>query len=171
MNTKAAPSRALPPDRASRDDAIAILKTDHRRLEQLFEEFNGSNSTWREEDLAYDICTALRVHTDVDELIFYPAVARASGVRQKAALEEHAAINSLIDEIERAGPTEETFFAKVHVLGELFRQHVEAEEGTRGIFTQAAESNLDLQALGDEIRARKRELLHTFGTLENAALT
>ena len=165
------PPRALPPEQASRDDAIAILSADHRRLEQLFEEFNGSNSTWREEDLAYDICTALRVHTDVDEVVFYPALAQASGVRHKAAMDEHAAINSLIDEIERAGPTEETFLAKVHVLGELFRQHVEAEEGVRGIFTQAAESDLELQSLGDEIRARKRDLLNTFSTRENAALT
>ncbi|HEY2682367.1 MAG TPA: hemerythrin domain-containing protein [Steroidobacteraceae bacterium] len=159
------------PERSAGEDAIALLTADHRRVEQLFEEFRSTNSTWREEDLAYDICAALRVHTDVDEAIFYPALAHPSSVLAKAAQREHAAINALIDEIERAGPTENTFFAKVHVLAELFRQHVDAEEGTRGIFTEAAESHLDLQSLGDEIKARKRELLHTFGPLENAALT
>ena len=163
--------RALPPETASHEDAIAILTRDHRRLEQLFEEFNGSNSTWREEDLAYDICTALKVHADLDELVFYPALAQASGVRRKAALEEHAAITALIDQIEKAGPTQETFFAKLHVLGELFRQHVQAEEGVRGIFTEATESSLDLQSLGDEIRARRRELLNSYSPMEKPALT
>jgi hypothetical protein len=159
------------PDRGREADAISLLTEDHRRIEQLFEQFNANNSMWREEELAYDICTALKVHTDVDEVVFYPALVGANAVRREVVQEEHAAINALIDEIERAGPTEETFFAKIHVLGELFRQHVHGEERVRGVFTEATETSLDLQSLGDEIKARKREVLNSFGTLENAALT
>jgi hypothetical protein len=155
-------------------NAIALLSQDHRRIEQRFEEFQASNTPWREEEIAFDLCTAIRMHTEMDAKIFYPAFLGATGDRSKSerALQQDRDINSLIDEIERAGPTEDTFFAKIHVLCDLFRRHVQDEEQPRsGIFTAAEESGLDLETLGADLEQHKEQLLQGAGTLEDTAPT
>jgi hypothetical protein len=153
-------------------NAIALLSQDHRQIEKRFEEFQATNSPWREEEIAFDLCAAIRVHTEIDAKIFYPAFLGATGDRCKSerALQQHRDINTLIDEIERAGPTEDTFFAKIYVLCDLFRRHVQDEEKPHsGIFTAAEESDLDLEALGADLEQHREQLLHDFGTLEDTA--
>ena len=115
----------------------------------------------REETLALDICNAIRMHAEIDEEIFYPAFLEATHEEYKhhQAMEEHQAMRDLIDEIERAGPTEDVFFAKVHVLCDMFTHHVKEEEKSRGIFFEVQQSPLDLDALGHSIQARKSQLL------------
>jgi hypothetical protein len=142
-------------------DAIAVLTADHRQVQQWFTEFQSTNSLPREETLALDICNAIRVHADIDEEIFYPAFLEATREQYKhqEAMREHEAMRDLIKEIEHAGPTEDMFFAKVHVLCDLFTHHVAEEEKARGIFFDAQHSALDLDALGGTIQARKSELL------------
>ena len=142
-------------------DAIAVLTADHRQVQQWFSEFQATNSLLREEALALDICDAIRVHAEIDEEIFYPAFLQATReeYKHREAMEAHEAMRSLIAEIERAGPTEDMFFAKVHVLYEMFEHHVKEEEKARGIFFDAQHSPLDLDALGSSIQARKSQLL------------
>lgn len=153
-------------------NAIALLSEDHRQIEERFEEFQATNSPWREEEIAFDLCTAIRVHAEIDAKVFYPAFLDATGdrFRSERALQQHEDINRLIDEIERAGPTEDTFFAKIYVLCELFRRHVQDEEKPHGgIFSAAKESDLDLEALGADLEQHKEQLLHAFGALEDTA--
>lgn len=153
-------------------NAIALLCEAHRQIEKRFEEFQATNSPWREEEIAFDLCTAIRVHTEIDAKIFYPAFLDATGDRYKSerALQQHEDINRLIDEIERAGPTEDTFFAKIYVLCDLFRRHVQDEEKPHGgIFSAAKESDLDLEALGAELEQQQEQLQQAFGTPEHAA--
>jgi hemerythrin superfamily protein len=142
-------------------DAIAVLTADHRQVQQWFTEFQSNNSLLREEALAHDICSAIRVHTELDEEIFYPAFLEATHEQYKhlEAMREHQAMRDLISEIEHAGPTEDMFFAKVHVLCDMFTHHVQEEEKARGIFYDAQHSALDLDALGGTIQARKSQLL------------
>jgi hypothetical protein len=144
-------------------DAIAVLTADHRQVQKWFTEFQSTNSLAGEETLALDICNAIRVHADIDEEIFYPAFLEATHEQYKhqEAMREHEAMRELINEIEHAGPTEDMFFAKVHVLCDLFTHHVTEEEKARGIFFDAQHSALDLDALGGTIQARKSELLES----------
>lgn len=142
-------------------DAIALLTADHRRVQQWFSEFQSNNSLLGEQALAQEICSAIRVHADIDEQVFYPAFLQATHEEYKhqQALREHEAMRELIDEIEHAGPTEDMFFAKIHVLCDMFSHHVKEEEKVRGIFFEAQHSALDLAALGSSIQARKSQLL------------
>jgi hypothetical protein len=140
-------------------DAIALLMADHRRVERHFLEFQMTTSMRREEELAMEICDAIRTHADLGEQIFYPAYLQATRDRYhyQFALAQHAQIKALIDEIEQLALTEESFFAKLHLLCELFEQHVRMEEKTRGIFTRAQESRLDLEAVGAALELRQAE--------------
>jgi hypothetical protein len=142
-------------------DAIAVLKADHRQVQERFAEFQSTNSLMREEALAFEICDAIRMHAEIDENIFYPAFLEATHERYKhqEAMQDHQAMRDLMNEIDHAGPTEDMFFAKVHVLCEMFAHHVKEEEKVRGIFFEAQNSRLDLHALGSSIQARKSQLM------------
>lgn len=142
-------------------NAIAVLKADHRQVQDRFNEFQSTNSLMREEALAFEICDAIRMHAEIDEQIFYPAFLEATHEEYKhqEAMQEHQAMRDLINEIEHAGPTEDMFFAKVHVLCEMFTHHVKEEEKARGIFFEAQHSPLDLVALGSTIQARKSQMM------------
>jgi hypothetical protein len=146
-------------------NAIAVLTADHRQVQEWFAEFQRPHSLMREEMLALDICNAIRMHAEIDEEIFYPAFLEATHGEYKhhQAMEEHQAMRDLIDEIERAGPTEDVFFAKVHVLCDMFAHHVKEEEKSRGIFFEVQQSPLDLDALGHSIQARKSQLMNASG--------
>jgi hypothetical protein len=142
-------------------DAIAVLTADHRQVQDRFTEFQTTNSMMREEALAFEICDAIRIHAEIDEQIFYPAYLEATheDYKHHEAMQEHRAMRDLMGEIEHAGPTEDMFFAKVHVLCEMFMHHVREEEKARGIFFEAQHSPLDLGALGSTIQARKSQLM------------
>ena len=58
-------------------DAIALLKADHRKVEDLFEKFENAKGTERKQALAKEICTELMVHATIEEEIFYPACKEA----------------------------------------------------------------------------------------------
>ena len=141
-------------------NAISLLTADHRKVERWFAEFQDTTSMSREKDLALDICAAIRIHTEIDREIFYPAFLEATADQYKhhAAIVEEEAINDLIAEIERSSPTEEMFFGKVHVLCEMFNHHVAEEEKARGIFAAAQRSKMDLNAIGTALLRRQSQL-------------
>jgi hypothetical protein len=129
-------------------------------VEQYFEEFKTTNNLWREEELAQEICRAIRMHASMDLNLFYPAFEKATGdaAHTRQMIAEDEALDALIDEIERAGPTEDAFFAKIHVLCEMFMHHVQVEEKARGVFSIARNSELDLNRLGDELTAHRHHM-------------
>jgi hemerythrin superfamily protein len=141
-------------------DAITILKEDHRAVEKLFKEFEEAKGEGRKEKLARQICLELSVHTALEEEIFYPACEGA--VEEdllKESFVEHDAAKLLIAEIEaNEGAGDEYFDAKVKVLSEEIEHHVEEEEKPGGVFAQARKGKLDVEALGERIAARKKEL-------------
>lgn len=141
-------------------DAIALLKADHDKVEKLFEEFEGASGASRKQKIANQICLELTVHTEIEEKIFYPA---CEGVVEKDLIDEayveHDGAKVLIAEIEAGGPDEEFYDAKVKVLGEMIEHHVEEEEKrVEGMFAQARKGGLDMDALGEQMWARKQEL-------------
>lgn len=141
-------------------DAIELLKEDHRTVEKLFKDFEDAKGDGRKEKLARQICLELTVHTAIEEEIFYPACKGA--VEEdllKESFVEHDAAKLLIAEIESGnGKSDEFFDAKVKVLQEEIEHHVKEEEGFGGVFSQAKKGDLDLDSLGEQMDARKKEL-------------
>jgi hemerythrin superfamily protein len=154
--------RAAPRTRkAASMDAIALLKSDHREVESLFEQFESARSESRQEELARKICQALKVHTQIEHDIFYPAFLEATeeeDIHHEAEV-EHQGAEKLISEIEASGPSDDYFHAKVTVLSEMIKHHVQEEEKRDGMFGKARQSDMDLAALGEQLAARKSELM------------
>ena len=145
----------------TKPDAIALLKADHREVEALFEKFEKASGDGRKRKLAEQICMELTVHTVIEEEIFYPAC--KGQVEQDdldEAFVEHDGAKVLIAEIEAGGPDDDFYDAKVKVLSEMIEHHVEEEEKrSEGIFAQAKKAGLDMDALGEELAARKEALV------------
>jgi len=159
--------------RAGAQDAIALLKADHREVEDLFEQFEKSRSEDKKAQLAQKICQALKMHTKIEEEIFYPAFLEATGnkdIHHEAEV-EHNGAEKLIAEIEKAGPSDDYFDARVKVLSEMIKHHVHEEEKREGMFAEARDSDMDLDALGEQLRARKEELGASDGMDEDTEIT
>ena len=143
-----------------RKDAIALLKADHREVERLFSQFKKARDARRKEALASEICDALKVHTKIEEEIFYPAFFEATGdtkLHHEAEV-EHANAKKLIAEIESTSARDDYYDAKVSVLSEMIKHHVKEEEQPGGMFSEARKSDMDLGDLGEQLKARKDRL-------------
>jgi hemerythrin superfamily protein len=153
--------RATARNGAARDDAIALLKADHREVERMFGDFEKARSDDRKRELSEQICLALRTHTTIEEEIFYPAFLEATDetdIHHEAEV-EHAGAKHLIDEIESGGSEDDHFEARVSVLKEMIKHHVKEEEQRGGMFSKAQSSDMDLRALGQRLKERKLELM------------
>jgi hemerythrin superfamily protein len=146
-------------------DAIALLKQDHREVEEMFASFQKASGEGRKQKLAHDICLALSVHAAIEEEIFYPACeGKVEENLLKESYVEHDAAKLLIAEIEAGNGSGDDFFdAKVKVLQEEIEHHVEEEEKRmEGLFAQARKAGLDMDALGEQLAVRKQELTQSF---------
>ena len=145
-------------------DAVALLKADHRKVEDLFAQFEAAKGDGRKQTIAEQICMELTVHAKIEEDIFYPACKGA--VEEdllKEAYVEHDGAKVLIAEIEAGGPGDEFYEAKVKVLSEMIEHHVEEEEKrVEGMFSQARKAGLDMDALGEQMAAEKKMLVATY---------
>jgi hemerythrin superfamily protein len=142
-------------------DAIAMLEADHREVKAMFKQFEELSDRARatKKKLTDQICTALELHTQIEEEIFYPAVREASDDLEDIvdeSLVEHASAKELIAQLQEMDPEDELYDAKVKVLGEQIDHHVGEEEGE--MFPKVRKLGLDLAALGGEMAARKEEL-------------
>lgn len=141
-------------------DAIKLLKADHQEVAAMFEKFeSGRMTTSRRHQLADEICLALKIHTQIEEEILYPA---AREVLKKADMDmvdeaevEHGSIKELIAAIE-AGKESDLFAAQVHVMGEWVKHHVKEEESE--FFPKLKKSKMDVEEVGARLAARKEEL-------------
>lgn len=141
--------------------AIAMLKADHREVEALLEEYEDAGDDDEKQDLAHQICTALSVHAQVEEEIFYPAAREALDEEDLGLLNEadveHESIKQLVAEVEDSTPEDDHFDARVKVIGEYVKHHVKEEENE--LFPKLEERELDRRALGTQMAERKAELL------------
>ena len=145
--------------KTSPKDAIALLKADHEEVDQLFKEFETTRTLARKKALVSEICTALSVHAQIEEEIFYPAVKAAlkDKLLVPEATVEHAGIKDLIGQLEGVEPDGEMYDAKVKVLSEYVKHHVKEEQTE--MFPKAKSTSLDLAELGAQLSARKDELM------------
>jgi|SRR5215213_2213503 len=139
--------------------AIELLEADHQEVDGFFDEYENLEDADEKERMTLKICLALTIHTQIEEEIFYPAARDAieNAKLIDEAIVEHASAKQLIAEIEEMDPSDELYDAKVKVLGEQVRHHVEEEEDE--LFPEIKSSELDLEALGKKMAERKAALL------------
>jgi hemerythrin superfamily protein len=146
---------------AKQQDALDVLKADHRQVEEWFEQFKSTRSDNRKQLLSSQICQALEVHTQIEAEIFYPAFLAATDdedVHHEAEI-EHEAAKRLIADIKASGPNDDYYDARVTVLSEMIKHHVNEEEKRDGMFSKARKADMDLVGLGQQLKARKSELM------------
>jgi hypothetical protein len=162
--TKAARPRRT--RRTGRRDPLAIrlLKEDHREVEKMFDEYEQLESDEEKLELFNQIALALKVHTALEEEIFYP---EERGDVEDDMLDEawveHDGAKKMIAEIEAMSPGDDYYDAKVKVLGEYIKHHVKEEEQPGGIFAQAKKGEEDLEEMGERLKERKEELMAELG--------
>jgi len=149
---------------ADQPDAIALLKADHRKVEDLFAKFEKAKSDSVKKSLVQEICTELSIHTVIEEEIFYPAcTGKVEEDVVKEAYVEHDGAKVMIAELLQSEPDDAFYDAKVKVLSEEIKHHVKEEEKrSEGMFAQAREAGLDMDALAEQLTARKKELQAEF---------
>jgi hypothetical protein len=147
--------------KAPEQDAITLLTADHKKVKALFGQFDKlkeKGSDAEKSDLVATVCNELKVHTAIEEEIFYPAVRKAieDSDLMDEALVEHAGAKDLIAQLEDMDTDDDLYDAKVTVLGEQIDHHVKEEEGE--MFAKAEKAKVDTVALGAKMLKRKMEL-------------
>jgi hemerythrin superfamily protein len=145
-------------------DAVELIKADHRKVERLFREFEeaGDRAYKTKQQLVEQISRELEVHTTIEEETYYPAVeakAKKDGKEMIGeAVEEHHLVKVILGELAGLSPEDDTFDAKVKVLMENVRHHVEEEESEMLPQSEEILGKDELARLGAEMAARKRQL-------------
>jgi hemerythrin-like domain-containing protein len=137
--------------------AIALLMEDHEYVKKAFRAFEKTD----EEDqpaLVKQVLQALKVHTRIEEEIFYPAVRKAikdQDLMNEAEV-EHDSAKVLIRQLERMKPSDPKFAATFTVLGEYVNHHVKEEESE--MFPKARRARVNLKRLGAKLMGQKIKL-------------
>jgi hypothetical protein len=150
------------PAKTRPNDAIDLLVDDHLAAAKCFAQYEKlakkDAPVAQRKAIAEKVCGMLKVHTAIEEEIFYPA-ARAAGLEadmmDEAAI-EHASAKDLIAQIEASDPSADFYDAKVKVLGDYIAHHV-VEEHTE-MFPKCRRSKMDLLGLRKQLEARKKQL-------------
>ena len=161
-------SNAKAPARSARQDATQILTADHKKVSKIFAEYEKikDGDTGRKQELVKTVCDELTVHAQVEEEIFYPALHEAFKENDEDLVDEaeveHGSIKQLIATLRSSGPDDRFYDANFTVLAEYVKHHVKEEQDE--IFPKARKSQaLDLKQLGEEISARKAQLMEEYG--------
>jgi len=148
----------------SSTDALHLLKAEHREVKAMFQQYHRLAEARGKGDermlLASQICVALTLHTQVEEEILYPAARRALTGGEDIVDEayvEHASTKSLVAQIKTMTSDQPLFDARVKVLGEYVDHHVREEENE--LFPRLRKAALDLQAMGERIAQRRKQLM------------
>ncbi|MET0988457.1 MAG: hemerythrin domain-containing protein [Steroidobacteraceae bacterium] len=154
----------------SGSDAVTLLKQDHRQVAELIDQVEEAEDE-KLEGIAARICELLTVHAQIEEELVYPAAREALEDTDLVAeaIVEHASVKELITKIEAMSSDDEEYKATVTVLGEYVKHHVKEEESE--MFPQLKETDLDLQVLGQNLAARKAELMEELGIGEEGIPT
>ena len=154
-------------------DGLQLLAQDHRKVEDLFARYEKASGAPAKQKIVQQICTELKIHTMIEEEIYYPAI---RGKVEDEALDEawveHDSAKTLVNELEAAEPDESFYDAKVSVLKELIEHHVKEEEKQAdNLFQQTRAADIDREALGEQLAARKAELARAQGKKPAAKTT
>jgi hemerythrin-like domain-containing protein len=137
--------------------AIAVLKKDHDTVKALFDDFEKAETASAKERIIAKAVEELKIHAVIEEEIFYPAVrAHVGGKLMNEADEEHHVAKVLIAELDAGNRKNDHRDAKFTVLAESVRHHIKEEENE--MLPKAKETEIDFEALGQRMLARKKDL-------------
>ena len=141
-------------------DAFNLLKEDHRKVEELFEQLESAQGQAKMR-VFEQIKTELELHTHIEEKIFYPALEKPKQTHDLTleAYEEHDVVKKLLQELSRARTANEEWEAKAKVLQENVEHHVEEEEGELFPKASSALGADEIEALGEQMEAEKERRL------------
>ena len=162
----------MPSTATKSKNAIALLKEDHKKVKQLFDQFEKAKDSSQKEKIAEEAIKELKVHTAIEEEIFYPSLRSALKDEEddqdllSEAAEEHRVAKTIIEALDEMDPSDSDYEAKFSVLAEAVRHHIKEEEGD--LFPDAKDANVDLDELGEKLQARKEGLMADDSALESA---
>ena len=159
-----AASKAKQGKRPAEMNAIDLLKEDHARVRKLFKAFEKAKEGDHEaiEDIITTACTELKVHSKIEEEIFYPAVrAKADHELEELLNEakvEHGSVDALVQKLSSVKMDDEMYKANFTVVVEYVKHHVQEEE--KEMFPKVRKlKGLDLNDLARQLRARQEKLM------------
>jgi hypothetical protein len=136
--------------------AVTMLKEDHQRVKELFDQFESATARAKRK-IVRQALTELKIHAALEEELFYAAVRKTVGKKvMNEADEEHHGAKVLIAELDRMDGSESHFDAKFMVLAENVRHHIKEEENE--MLPKARAAKLDFEALAEKMRRRKERL-------------
>lgn len=166
----AAKKHAPTTDSANERDAIAMLMADHKKVRNIFNQFEKLKERGGSDEdkaaLAQQACDELKVHAQIEEELFYPTAREAIDddyLMDEAAV-EHESISELVEQIEAMQPDDERYDTTVSFLGELVEHHVSEEE--EEMFPAFEKTNVDTTALAAEMFERKKALMVENGLVD-----
>jgi len=151
--------------------ALDLLREDHKKVKQLFQDFEQAEDDEAKSKIVAQATTELKIHTAIEEEYFYPAMrkqAKAADLIDEAE-EEHLAAKEIIEEIEDMEDDDSGVGEKFRELAREVQHHIQEEEGE--IFPKAEEKNLDLEKIGRQMSDRKIELKDEMGIVEDEEMT
>ena len=142
-------------------DAVTLLRNDHKTVEGLFKKFEkaGPNAHKTKQDLVEKIIEELSIHAAIEEQVLYPAARDAAPDENDLvleSLEEHHIVKWVLSELDGMSPDDERFTAKVTVLIENVRHHVEEEEGDLFPALRKAMKRKELEELAEAMEKAKK---------------
>jgi iron-sulfur cluster repair protein YtfE (RIC family) len=137
-------------------DAVELLKEDHEKVKQLFQQFESAAGIDQKEEIADQIDLELRVHSMIEEEILYPAFKDVDSELTAESFEEHGVVEELLNELATMDLEEEQFEAKFKVMQENVEHHIEEEE--TGMFPKCPQMP-GYEALGSKMMQRKEQLM------------
>jgi hemerythrin superfamily protein len=162
--------------KTGQQNAIDMLLEDHKKVQKLFKDFEKLDREDTEacQEVVSTACTELKVHSMIEKELFYPAVRDQVEKEEDEDLlneaeVEHQTVDQLVETLEGMDPGDAMYAAHFTVLSEYVKHHVQEEE--KEMFPRVKKmKSLDLDALGEEMKSRKQELMTEFGGEEDAEL-
>jgi hemerythrin superfamily protein len=162
--------------KTGQQNAIDMLLEDHKKVQKLFKDFEKLDREDTEacQEVVSTACTELKVHSMIEKELFYPAVRDQVEKEEDEDLlneaeVEHQTVDQLVETLEGMDPGDAMYAAHFTVLSEYVKHHVQEEE--KEMFPRVKKmKSLDLDALGEEMKSRKQELMTEFGGEEDVEL-
>jgi hemerythrin-like domain-containing protein len=145
-------------------DAIAVLKQDHKKVRQLLKKLESAEDGGHRLELLSEVENEVKVHTQIEEEIFYPAFQRSAQGEEEEhlyyeALEEHHVVDMVLPEIKNTDEESDEFGAKAKVLKDLIEHHAEEEETEMFPKARKLMEAGELKEIGLRLQRRRQQLM------------
>jgi hemerythrin superfamily protein len=151
---------------SAKNQAIQMLKADHKKVKKAFKDFEKLDAQEDAEEcqaLIEQTCSELEVHAELEEQVFYPAARNASKEEDliDEAEVEHMSAKVLIQQLKEMNSGDEKYAATFKVLGEYIKHHITEEEGE--MFKGLTRAGVDWDAVFEQMQTQRAQLLEEKG--------